>query len=326
MQSSDNQNDLNDYSPNMNITLRQIKAFLAVADTGAFARAAERMHVSPSALSTLVKELEAQIGLKLFHRSTRVVQLTEAGAEFRPLARKALDDLEAAVAGSRALAQVKRGRVTVAASIVVAATLLPWVMQSFRQRHPGIQCILKDGFEETIRDQVRRGEVDLGVGTLIEGEPGLSEVTLYRDHLVALMPDGHPLTQRGSVSWRELAQHPLVCLPERSPSRALADDAFEAAGLKPVPAYEATFSSTLISMVAAGMGVAALPVNVRQLSGRTGVQARMLVRPTVKRQMGVYWRNDAALTPAANAFLKHLQSFVRTNRGLPDEAADVDSR
>src|ERR1700754_574359 len=173
----------------MNITLRQIRAFLAVADTGAFARAAERMHVSPSALSTLAKELEEQIGLRLFYRSTRVVQLTEAGAEFRPLARKALDDLEAAVAGSRALAEVKRGRVTVAASIVIAATLLPWVIQSFRQRQPGIQCILKDGFEETIRDQVRRGAVDLGVGTLIEGEPGLSEATLYQDHLVALMPD-----------------------------------------------------------------------------------------------------------------------------------------
>ncbi|WP_143684611.1 LysR family transcriptional regulator [Variovorax sp. KK3] len=325
-ESFDNQNDLNNYSDLMNITLRQIRAFLAVADTGAFTRAAERIHVSPSALSTLVKELEDQIGLRLFYRSTRVVQLTEAGAEFRPLARKALDDLEAAVAGSRALAQVKRGRVTVAASIVVAATLLPWVMQSFRQRHPGIQCILKDGFEETIRDQVRRGEVDLGVGTLIEGEPGLSEVTLYQDHLVALIPDGHLLAERGSVSWRELAQQPLICLSAESPSRALADAAFESAGIKPVAAYEATFSSTVISMVAAGMGVAALPVNVRQLSRRAGVQARMLVRPTVKRDMGVYSRSDAELTPAANAFLQHMQSFVRTQRGLPDEAADAAGR
>jgi LysR family carnitine catabolism transcriptional activator len=320
---SDNQNDQNDYSVIMNITLRQIRAFLAVADTGGFGRAAEQMHVSPSALSTLVKELEEQIGLKLFYRSTRVVQLTEAGSEFLPLARKALDDLEAAVAGSRALADVKRGRVTVAASIVIAATLLPWVMQSFRQCHPGIQCILKDGVEETIRDQVRRGEVDLGVGTLLEGEPGLSEITLYQDHLVALVPDGHPLAQRGSVSWRELAKHPLICLPAQSPSRALADAAFQEAGLRPVPAYEVTFSSTAISMVAAGLGVAALPVNVRQLSRGAGVQARMLVRPTVKRSMGIYSRSDAELTPAARAFLQHMQAYVRSNSGLPDSAAEV---
>lgn len=310
----------------LNVTLRQIGAFLAVAETGAFARAAEQMHVSPSALSTLVKELEGQLGLKLFYRSTRVVQLTAAGAEFQPLARKALHDLEAAVAGSRALAQIKRGRVTVAASIVVAATMLPWVLQSFQQRQPGIQCILKDGFEETIRDQVRRGEVDLGVGTLIEGEPGLSQVTLYRDHLVALVADGHPLTERGAVGWKELARYPLICLSGQSPSRALADAAFEEAGVRPVVAHEAAFSSTVISMVAAGLGVAALPVNVRQLSRRAGVQARLLVRPTVKRHLCVFSRSDAELSPAAAAFLQHLQAYVRSGRGLPDEAADTTNR
>lgn len=310
----------------MNITLRQLRAFLAVADAGAFARAAERMHVSPSALSTLVKELEGQLGLRLFYRSTRVVQLTEAGAEFRPLARKALDDLEAAIAGSRALAQVQRGRVTVAASIVVAATLLPWVLQSFQQRQPGIQCVLRDGFEEAIRDQVRRGEVDLGVGTLIEGEPGLSQITLYQDHLVVLVADSHPLAERGAISWRELAQHPLICLSEQSPSRALADAAFQSAGVRPIVAHEVAFSSTVISMVAAGMGVAALPVNVRQLSRRAGVQARLLVRPTVKRHLGVYFRSDAELSPAAHALLQHMQVFVRTSRRLPDEAADTGKR
>jgi DNA-binding transcriptional LysR family regulator len=118
----------------------------------------------------------------------------------------------------------------------------------------------------------------------------------------------------------------LVCLSAQSPSRALADAAFESAGLKPVPAHEATFSSTVISMVAAGMGVAALPVNVRQLSRRAGVQARMLVRPTIKRDMGVYWHSDAELTPAASASLQHMQAFGRSNRGVPDEAADVANR
>jgi DNA-binding transcriptional LysR family regulator len=74
-------------------------------------------------------------------------------------------------------------------------------------------------------------------------------------------------------------------------------------------------------MVAAGLGVAALPVNVRQLGRGAGVQARMLVRPTVKRSMGVYSRSDAELTPAARAFLQHMQAYVRSNRGVPDSAA-----
>jgi len=310
----------------VNITLRQLRAFVAVADTGAFARAAEHLHLAPSGLSTLVRELEDQLGLKLFFRSTRVVHLTQAGSEFLPLAKKTLHDLEAAVAASRSLAEVKRGRVSIAASIVVAATLLPWALRGFAEKYPGIQCVVKDGFEEAIRDQVRRGEVDLGVGTLMQGEPGLDQTILYQDHLVALVADGHPLADKGAVTWRDLASFPLICLSARSPSRVLADAAFQNAGVAVTPAFEASFSSTVISMVAAGLGVAALPVNVRQVSRRVGVQARLLVNPTVQRQLGVFARSDAELSPAAQAFRHHLEEFIRAGRGLPAEALPATTR
>jgi len=317
---SDNQNYLNHYYEKMNITLRQLRAFVAVAETGAFARAAERLHVSASGLSTMVRELEDQLGLRLFSRSTRVVQLTEGGAEFLPLATKTLNDLEAGVAASRSLAQVKRGRVSVLTSIVLAATLLPWAIKSFKDKYPGIQLVLKDGFEEDIRDQVRRGEVDLGVGTLLQGEAGLSQSVLYQDHLVALVDDDHPLAGKGTVSWRDLAKYPLICLSARSPSRALADAAFLEAGVSFTLAYEASFSSTVISMVAAGLGVAALPVNVRQLARGAGVHARLLVHPTVQRRVGIFARSDSVLSPAAAAFQRHLEEFVQIERRLPAEA------
>lgn len=303
----------------MNITLRQLRAFISVADTASFARAAERMHVSPSGLSMLVSELEKQLGLKVFSRSTRQVRLTDAGSEFLPLARKSLGDLEAAIAATRSLADIQRGRVTVAASVVPAATLLPWVVSEFVRTYPGIQCAVKDGYEEEIRDQVRRGEVDLGVGTLLEDDTGLNESVLYEDHLMALMPDKHPLVERGAVSWKDLALYPLIALTAQSPSRHLADDAFAAAGVVVKPQYEASFSSTIISMVAAGLGVAALPVNVRQVSPRVKVHARLLVRPTVKRKLGVYSRADTELSPAAQAFRRHLEAFVTQGHGIPAE-------
>lgn len=307
----------------MNITLRQLRAFVAVADTGSFARAAERLHVSPSGLSMLVRELEHQLDLSVFFRSTRQVRLTDAGAEFLPLARKALEDLESAVAASRSLAQIRRGRVSIAASVVAAATLLPWALQSFAQRYPGIQCVVRDGYEEAIRDQVRRGEVDLGVGTLLEDDVGLDEQMLFQDHLVAVLPDGHPLLDRGVVGWKELASYPLVALSPQSPSRQLANSAFAAAGVSVAPAYEASFSSTIISMVAAGLGVAALPVNVRQVSRRVQVHTRLLVRPTVKRRLGVFSRSDATLSPAAAAFRAHLQAFVQNGNGPAEETIEL---
>ncbi|AGU48185.1 transcriptional regulator, LysR family [Variovorax paradoxus B4] len=303
----------------MNITLRQLRAFIAVADTASFVRAAERMHVSASGLSMLVRELENQLELKVFSRSTRQVRLTDAGSEFLPLARKSLSDLEAAIAATRSLATIQRGRVTVAASVVPAATLLPWAVSDFVRAYPGIHCAVKDGFEEEIRDQVRRGEVDLGVGTLLEDDTGLDESVLYEDHLMALMPDEHPLVARGTVSWKELSQHPLIALTAASPSRHLADQAFATAGVTAVPKYEASFSSTIISMVAAGLGVAALPVNVRQVSPRVKVHARLLVRPTVKRKLGIYSRSDTELSPAAKAFRQHLESFVTQMHGIPAE-------
>lgn len=293
----------------MNITFRQLRAFVAVAETGSFARAAEQLHVSPSGLSMLVRELELQLGLEVLFRTTRQVRLTDAGSEFMPLARKALEDLEAAISASRTLAELKRGRVTVSASVVAAATLLPWAIKDFVCRHPGIQCVLKDGYEEAIRDQVRRGEVDLGVGTLLENDVGLEEIVLFEDHLVAVLPEGHILARKDVVNWKELAGFPMVALSPQSPSRKLSDNAFAAAGVRVVPTYEASFSSTIISMVASGLGLAALPMNASQVSRRVNIVTRKLVRPTVLRRLGVFARNDATLSPAAIAFRNHLLNF-----------------
>jgi len=298
----------------MNITLRQLRAFVAVADTGSFARAAERLHVTPSGLSMLVRELELQLGLTVLFRNTRHVRLTEAGAEFLPSARKALDDLEAAVTASRSLAQLRRGRVSIAASVVAAATLLPWAIQDFVKRYPAVQCVLRDGYEESIRDQVRRGEVDLGVGTLLENEVGLNEQILFQDHLVAVLPENHILTQKNVVSWKEIAKFPLIALSPQSPSRRLMDQAFEAVGARIMPSFEASFSSTIISMVAAGLGVAALPVTVGQVSRRVNIQMRKLVHPEVHRRLGVFARLDATLSPAASAFRDHLLDFSQNDQ------------
>lgn len=303
----------------MNVTLRQIRAFVAVARHGRFALAAERLHVTQSALSMLVRELESQLGLRLFDRHTRMVRLTEPGAEFLPVAEKTLADLESAVAHSRGLATLKRGRVSVAASTVLAGTLLPWVVRDFTIRHPGIRCIVKDCAEEDIRHRVRIGEVDFGLGTALDPDPELAEVPLLEDRLTALVGDRHALAGKRSVSWRELAEHPLIALGAGSPLRALVDRALADAGVRVEPAYEASFSSTVISMVAAGLGVAALPVNARQVSPKVKVNVRPLVRPVVPRRVCLFLRREVAPTPAVAALQAFLQEYVRAG-GYPGSA------
>jgi DNA-binding transcriptional LysR family regulator len=303
----------------MNVTLRQIRAFAAVARLGRFNLAAQHLHVTQSALSMLIRSLERELGLRLFDRHTRMVRLTEAGAEFLPVAEKTLGDLESAVAQSRNLATLRRGRVSVATSTVLAGTLLPWAVREFISRHAGIRCLVKDCAEEEIRHRVRVGDVDFGIGTALDADPELAELPLIEDRLVALVGARHPLADRREVAWRELAEHPLIVLGTGSPLRTMVDRALADAGVRAEPAYEVSFSSTVISMVAAGLGVAALPVNARQISPKVSVRARPLVRPKVPRRVCLFTRREVAPTPAAAAFREFLQGYVRGG-GYPGSA------
>jgi DNA-binding transcriptional LysR family regulator len=303
----------------MNLTLRQLRAFVAVARLGRFNLAAERVHVTQSALSMLVRGLERQLGLRLFDRHTRMVRLTEAGTEFLPVAEKTLADLEAAVSASRELATLKRGRVSVATSTVFAGTLLPWAIREFSARFPGVRCVLKDCAEQEIRHRVRAGDVDFGVGTALDPDPELAEIPLLEDSLTLLCVDKHPLGAKRTVAWRDLAGYPLIVLGSGSPLRTLVDLALERAGVRVEPAYEVSFSSTVISMVAAGLGIAALPVNARQVSPKVKVLVRPLVRPAVSRRVCVFLRREVKPSPAAAAFLEFAREYVRAS-GWPGSA------
>jgi DNA-binding transcriptional LysR family regulator len=296
----------------MNLTLRQLRAFVAVARLGRFAAAAETLHVTQPALSMMIRELEKQLGERVFDRHTRRVELTHVGRELLPVAEKVLADLEHAVAASRELAALARGRVSIASSTVFAATLLPWAVRKFGERHPGVAFALRDVAEQEIRARVKSGDVDLGVGTTGESDPEIDALPLLEDTLTAVVSERHPLAEQATVTWRELAAHPLILLGRGSPIRALQDKALAAVGAEASPAFEVSFSSTAISMVAAGLGVSPLPVNARQVSSRVKVQVRPLMRPTVPRLVAIFRKRGTSLSPAATAFQEFLRDYVRS--------------
>lgn len=297
----------------MNVTLRQLRAFVAVAQHGQFALAADRLHVTPSALSMLIRQLEEQTSARLFDRHTRLVRLTEIGAEFLPVARKVLADLESALSQSRELSALRRGRVSLATSTVLAATLLPEAIRRFGAIWPGITVVLRDVVEQDIKRLVRAGDVDIGIGTALHADADIEEETLLSDRLVALLPHDHPLAARREVTWRELATQPMIALGDGSPLRALATQALDAAGAAVKPAHEVGFSSTVISMVAAGLGVAALPVNARQLTPKVRIAVRPLVRPVVPRRVCLFRPRDRGLSPAAEAFRQFLHAEMHAD-------------
>ena len=199
----------------MNVTLRQLRAFCALAHTSSFTEAAASLHVTQSALSGLIKELEQILGVQVVHRSTRKVQLSEAGREFYPLAVKILQDLDGALDAMADLKALKRGVVRIAAPQLMACTVLPEVMAAFKRECPDIQVRLFDSMVESVLPRVSSGEVDLGVGPERESLPEIEARTLFELPFVVVFPPGHALAAQKTVRWSEALAHPLDCAARR---------------------------------------------------------------------------------------------------------------
>ena len=290
----------------MNVSIRQLRAAVAVADHGSFTRAAESLHQTQSACSGLVRDLEDELGLRLFDRTTRRVALTEAGREFTAAARHTLADLEEAVGGIQALAERRRGRVTVAAPPLLAATVLPGVIAKFGQEHPAIQVLLQDVATDEIVARVRDGRADLGVGTFDPAEEGVGLALLATDRLRLFCPPGHPLTQRQSVPWRALRGETLIGLTRASDVRRLTDRALTKAGLPARPAFEVAQMATAVALVDAGAGLAVLPAYALSYTRLFRVVSLPLTNPAVTRNISLLTAGERSLSPAAAAFAERL--------------------
>lgn len=295
----------------MDVTLRQLRAFLAVAHAGSFTAAAHRLHLTQSAVSVLVGELERAVGLRLFDRTTRQVQLTDAGRELHPVAEKMLADLGQALAASRDLVARARGRVSVAATPLMSAILLPRAIAEFDRLHPGIRVVLRDTQAAQIQPQVRDGEVDFGIGTVERPGREIDAEPLMVDALVLALPAGHALAERRrSARWSDLAGERFIALRRDNSVGQLIGDSLAASGIEVQVVHEVAFLSTLLGLVDAGLGVAVLPSYASPALQAQRVRIRPLVGPLVRRESSILTRRGRSLSPAAAAFKDFLKDYV----------------
>jgi DNA-binding transcriptional LysR family regulator len=296
----------------MNITLRQIQCFLQVAALGSFTRAAEKLRTMQPALSQQVRDLENELGIRLFDRTTRRVELTEGGAEFRNIAARIMDDLESAARNAHDLAERKRGRVVVAAPPLLAAAIVPRAIADFRGRYPGIEVRLIDARTDQIIDYVRSGQADCGLGTFHAGEEGISSTLLARDSLMLFCASSHGLADRPVVSWQELDGLPLITLTRDSGIRLLVEVGFEMSQIRLVPAYEVAQITTALAMVEAGLGVAVLPAYARA-SARTSKIAAVPLDLSIARDIVMITRAGRQISPGVSAFGRFLGKHTRVS-------------
>lgn len=295
----------------MNVTLRQLRAFIALSRTGNFTLAAESLFITQSALSGLIKELEQSLGVRLFDRSTRRIQLSDVANEIHPLIEKILTDLDGALEEVTNLKALKKGVVRVAAPQLMACTLLPELIAAYRGEFPDVIIHLIDCAVESVTSRVFSGEVDFGVGPERDPNSDIDATMLFEMPFHAVFPPGHSLTSMQTVRWADLARYPLITLRGQFTERLSLDLRNAMRELELKPTTQVTFMSTALSMVAAGLGVTICMPYAASLVRLYHLEMNPLIAPEVFRRFYVFTRNSRSLSPAAQSFHDYLLHFIK---------------
>lgn len=292
----------------MSVTFRQLEAFLAVAETQNFTRAAERIRIAQPMVSSLIKELETELGFRLFDRSTRRVALTEAAAEFLQDARRLTLDVETSIRRARDVATRRRGHITVGAPPLLSAALLPPVIKAFEASSPGVKVTVIDRSVSAIHQLLRQGEIDMAIGTFRRDEEGITRIPLVSYLFALLCRHDHPLAKILRPRWSDLAGVPLVALRRGNGIREQLERGYAAAGVDAEPAFELDQLTTIVAMVEAGFGITVLPLYATNALAKPSLVARPLIDPPVSRVIDVAHREERSLSPASQEFVRLLRA------------------
>jgi len=297
----------------INFDLQQLQAFIAVAERGSFRAAADHIHLSPPALSRRIEKLESIIGTKLFSRTTRKVELTSVGRIFLERARSAIDDLESAILGISDIAATRVARVTVACVPSAAVYFLPHVIRGFSSKYPSIRIrVIDESMSQTLQS-VLTGESDFGIGFMNTLMPEIEFEGIHDDPFVIAMRRDHPMSKRRSVQWSQIQNEQLISVARNSGNRQLLDDVMSKLALKPSYAFEVSHIGTLLGMVEAGLGIAAVPRAALPISHPT-VIGLPLKNPSISRSLGLLRKHGSVLRPAAAMFHEYLHEALRKRK------------
>ncbi|APC18930.1 LysR family transcriptional regulator [Pseudomonas frederiksbergensis] len=283
----------------INFDLNDLQAFRAVVEQGSFRKAADTVRISQPALSRRIEKLEDALGVKLFERTTRRVSLTQAGRAFSPSVERLLDDLDVALLGISDVASTRSGYVTVACVPSAAYYFMPRVVAQYHQRFPRIKVKVLDSSAHDVLSAVVNGEADFGLSFMGTLEAEVEFEPLVQERYVVACRRDHALASRASVSWSELYQQDYISLDKTSGNRFLLDQALS--GIVPArqSICETRHVTTMIGLVEAGLGIAAVPLMAMPGSDHPILTHVPLTDPQVMRSVGLLKRRGRTLTPAA---------------------------
>ncbi len=300
------------------VSVRHLRSFVVAAKTGNLTKASRILCVSQSALSLTIAQLEADLGLKLFDRSTRSFTATAAGAEFMPVAERLLKDMERALLSMRALGNVERGSVGLAAVPSVMTLLIPATVARFIQDRPNINVYLREENAEGVQRRLLAGDVAFGISNIWQEDAQIDFQPLFQDRYGVMYASPSALDESDDpVRWRELDKFRVIGfssdwgLQTRLQSRNIPE------GVRR-PRYEVSNTTTMAALISEGAGVSVVSALGARRPPLDGLNFRPLVEPVMMRTVGVMRRKGQILSPAAAELLARLLEAMPAQLSVPN--------
>jgi len=285
----------------MNVNLKILHTFLLVAERGSFRRAAEDAHRSQGAVSMQIKQLEEQLGVQLFHRTTRDVKLTAEGEHLLTCARKSLADLDQGLREIKDVIRLNKGHITFSCIPSVASARLPEIIVAFQEAYPNITLRVEELPTPQLRESGRKLDIDFAIAPFIDNATDFHFEVIYNEPIYALIPKKFALAGRSDITLLELTQMPIMTLTGSTDAglRQTLAKALKTRGLTMQGRYEFQMTSTQIEMAAAGIGVAILPQMALRLARWRGLQFLPIVDPSITRDLCIVTLRGRTLSPTA---------------------------
>jgi DNA-binding transcriptional LysR family regulator len=298
----------------MDFSSRQLRAFHLVARHRSFVRAAEELFITPSGLSVLIRELERQLGFRLFDRTTRQVTLTAFGSELIAVTEPSLGTLDAAMSRIEQSAKGRERWISIGTTPWLAANVLSPAIKQFRERRPDLHVRLFDGWLDEIEQRVQTGKLDMGVG-IFKNSPGVRRSRFFRFALMAVFPDQGAAINSAPTRWSSLSGQRLISLTKEYPHQLAIDKQLAKVGAVCRRGQTVKLLETQIALVEANEGIAVIPSFGMLACRNRKVTLSVLIGPVVNLDFYQISNRGSRLSEEANEFCEFLKTYIASWAG-----------
>lgn len=296
----------------MNITLRQLQAFIAVYKQGSFTKAAEEMFLTQSALSSLIKELENNLNLNLFHRTTRQLQISEAGIRLLPYAIRINNEIKALNRDISDFKNLETGHVRISIAQQLASSIIPTIITQFNELYPNIHILISDSNVERVIENVTTSEVEIGIGPDREIPNNLTRKLIFTMPFCVAVPQEHKFNHYKKVTWQDIRGERIVTL--RGSFINLLVDALprEISRYLQNAENKVSFMTTAFSLVKNNFGITFCMPYAKEWATLNNLNIYPLEEPLIERDFYLYTQKDRVFTPAAEKFINFSLENIHT--------------